>query len=73
MLKAIDEYAGVNFSAEDVREGMIGAVAIELKDPLRESDQAQAGKQRNRTWVAEDVKKETSRASQERSGGEEAA
>ena len=37
VLKAIDEYAGVNFSAEDVREGMIGAVAIKLKDPVFES------------------------------------
>jgi topoisomerase-4 subunit B len=27
VLKAIDDYAGTTFSAEDVREGMIGAVA----------------------------------------------
>jgi topoisomerase-4 subunit B len=30
VLKAIDEYAGVNFAAEDVREGMIGAVSIKV-------------------------------------------
>ncbi len=60
VLKAIDEYAGVNFSAEDVREGMIGAVAIKLKDPVFESQtKHKLGNNEIRTWVAEEVKKET--------------
>jgi DNA gyrase/topoisomerase IV subunit B len=53
VLKAIDEYAGVNFSAEDVREGMIGAVAIKLKDPVFESQtKHKLGNNEIRTWVA---------------------
>ena len=60
VLKAIDEYAGVNFSAEDVREGMIGAVAIKLKDPVFESQtKHKLGNNEIRSWVAEEVKKET--------------
>ena len=37
MLKAINEYAGKNYSASDVREGLIGAISIKLKDPVFES------------------------------------
>jgi len=60
VLKAIDEYAGVNFAAEDVREGMIGAVAIKLKDPVFESQtKHKLGNNEIRTWVAEEVKQQT--------------
>jgi len=37
VLKAVDEYAGESFAGEDVREGMMGAVAIKIKDPVFES------------------------------------
>jgi DNA gyrase/topoisomerase IV subunit B len=60
VLKAIDEYAGVNFAAEDVREGMIGAVAIKIKDPVFESQtKHKLGNNEIRTWVAEEVKQQT--------------
>jgi len=36
-LKAFNEYAKKKFSGEDVREGLVGAVAIRLKDPVFES------------------------------------
>jgi topoisomerase-4 subunit B len=60
VLKAIDDYAGVNFSAEDVREGMIGAVAIKIKDPVFESQtKHKLGNNEIRSWVAEEVKQQT--------------
>lgn len=37
LLKAINELAGGKFEGDDVRESMIGAVAIRLKDPVFES------------------------------------
>ncbi len=37
VLKAVNEFAKGKFEGEDVREGLIGAVAIRLKDPLFES------------------------------------
>ena len=60
VLKAIDDYAGQNFSAEDVREGMIGAVAIKVKDPVFESQtKHKLGNNEIRSWVAEEVKQQT--------------
>ncbi len=60
VLKAIDDYAGVNFAAEDVREGMIGAVAIKVKDPVFESQtKHKLGNNEIRGWVAEEVKQQT--------------
>jgi topoisomerase-4 subunit B len=60
VLKAIDVYAGVNFAAEDVREGMIGAVAIKLKDPIFESQtKHKLGNNEIRGWIAEEVKQQT--------------
>src|SRR5215203_4331042 len=37
LLKAVNEYAKGKFEGDDVREAMIGAVAIRLKDPMFES------------------------------------
>jgi topoisomerase-4 subunit B len=37
VLKAVNEFAKGKFEGEDVREGLIGALAIRLKDPLFES------------------------------------
>jgi topoisomerase IV subunit B len=37
ILKAINEFAGKTFNGVDVREGLVGAVAIKLKDPVFES------------------------------------
>ncbi len=60
VLKAIDEYAGVNFTAEDVREGMIGAISIKVKDPVFESQtKHKLGNNEIRGWVTEEVKQQT--------------
>lgn len=37
LLKAVNEYGREKFEGDDVRESMVGAVAIRLKDPLFES------------------------------------
>ena len=37
VLKGINEFFGKNYNAADVREGMIGAVAIKIKAPIFES------------------------------------
>ena len=37
LLKAVNEYAGAKYEGDDVREAMVGAVAIRLKDPIFES------------------------------------
>lgn len=37
LLKAVNEYAHEKFEGDDVREAMIGAVSIRLKDPVFES------------------------------------
>ncbi|MDW8309530.1 MAG: ATP-binding protein, partial [Verrucomicrobiales bacterium] len=34
LLKAVNEYSGEKFEGDDVREAMVGAVAIRLKDPV---------------------------------------
>ncbi len=37
VLKGINEFAGKNYKADEIRDGMIGAVAIKIKDPIFES------------------------------------
>jgi len=37
MLKGINEYAKAKYSGDDVREGLLGAVAVRLQDPVFES------------------------------------
>jgi DNA gyrase/topoisomerase IV subunit B len=37
VLKAVNEYASAKYEGDDVREAMVGAVAIRLKDPVFES------------------------------------
>ncbi len=37
ILKGINEYSGKKFSGEDVREGVVGTIAVKVKDPIFES------------------------------------
>ncbi len=37
ILKAVNEYGGRFYSGMDVREGLVGAIAVKLKDPIFES------------------------------------
>lgn len=56
ILKGINEYAGSAFDGDDVREGIIGAVSVKLKDPVFESQtKNKLGNTDVRTWIATDV------------------
>ncbi len=37
VLKGVNEFANKNFAGEDVRDGIVGAIAIKLQDPVFES------------------------------------
>ena len=37
MLKAINDFTQAKFDGDDVREGLVGAISIRLKDPVFES------------------------------------
>ncbi len=37
ILKGINEFSGKKFMGEDVRDGMVGAIAVKIKDPIFES------------------------------------
>ncbi|MFA7229721.1 MAG: DNA topoisomerase IV subunit B [Victivallaceae bacterium] len=37
VLKAVNEFTGKNYQASDVRDGIVGAIAIKLKEPIFES------------------------------------
>jgi len=37
ILKGVNEYSGKKFSGQDVREGVVGAFAVKIKDPVFES------------------------------------
>ena len=62
VLKGVNEYAGKSFAGEDVREGMLGAVAIKLQDPVFESQtKNKLGSTDVRSWVVPLVKEEVVR------------
>ena len=37
ILKGVNEFAGTKFSGNDVREGIVGTIAVKVKDPIFES------------------------------------
>jgi topoisomerase-4 subunit B len=60
ILKGINEFAGESFTGDDVREGIIGAIAIKLKDPVFESQtKNKLGNNEIKTWVTNTVKEQT--------------
>ena len=57
VLKGINEFAGKNFAGEDVRDGLVGAVAIKLQDPVFESQtKNKLGSTDVRSWVVKKVR-----------------
>ena len=59
ILKAINDYAGNSFTGDDVREGLIGAIAVKLKEPIFESQtKNKLGNTEIRAWVANEVKEQ---------------
>jgi topoisomerase-4 subunit B len=60
LLKGINEYAGTTFTGDDVREGIVGAVSVKLKDPVFESQtKNKLGSTEIKSWVVNTVKEQT--------------
>jgi topoisomerase-4 subunit B len=58
-LKGVNEYAKQNFAGEDVRDGIVGAVAVKLQDPVFDSQtKSKLGSTDVRSWVVPAVKDE---------------
>lgn len=59
LLKAINEYSGKAFEGDDVREAMVGAIAIRLKNPVFESQtKNKLGNTEIRTELVNQVREE---------------
>ncbi len=57
VLKGVNEYAKKNFAGEDVRDGIVGAVAVKLQDPVFESQtKNKLGSTEVRGWLVPSVK-----------------
>ncbi|MBN2441816.1 MAG: type IIA DNA topoisomerase subunit B [Spirochaetales bacterium] len=60
LLKGINEYANTTFTGDDVREGIVGAIAVKLKDPVFESQtKNKLGSTEIKSWVVNTVKEQT--------------
>src|SRR6478736_1929530 len=59
LLKAVNEYGREKFEGDDVRESMVGAIAIRLKDPMFESQtKNKLGNTEIRTELVNNVREE---------------
>ena len=57
ILKAINEFSGKSYQANDVRDGVLGAVAVKLKEPIFESQtKNKLGNTDVRGWIVNSVK-----------------
>jgi topoisomerase-4 subunit B len=57
LLKGVNEFAGRSFTGEDVRDGLVGAVAVRLQDPVFDSQtKTKLGSTEVRTWMVPAVK-----------------
>ena len=57
MLKGVNEFAKKNYSGTDVREGIAGAIAVKVKDPVFESQtKNKLGNTEVRSWIINEVK-----------------
>ena len=58
LLKAVNEFSKKKFDGDDVREGIIGAIAIRLKDPIFESQtKNKLGNQEIRSDLVAEIKR----------------
>jgi len=59
VLKGVNEFTKGGFAGEDVRDGIIGAVAIKLQDPVFESQtKNKLGSTEIRSWIVNAVREE---------------
>ncbi|MBN2528241.1 MAG: type IIA DNA topoisomerase subunit B [Deltaproteobacteria bacterium] len=59
ILKGVNEFARKNFSGGDVRDGIIGAIAVKVQDPVFESQtKNKLGSTDVRSWILKEVKEQ---------------
>lgn len=57
ILKGVNEFSGKKFSGEDVREGICGAIAVKIREPIFESQtKNKLGNTDIRAWIVNAVK-----------------
>ncbi len=58
----MNEFAGKSFAGEDVRDGLVGAVAVKLQDPVFESQtKNKLGSTEVRSWIVKAVREQVVR------------
>jgi len=63
ILKGVNEFSKKNFAGEDVRDGIIGAIAVKLQDPVFESQtKNKLGSTEVRSWIVPAVKDQVVRS-----------
>jgi topoisomerase-4 subunit B len=59
VLKGVNEFSKNGFAGEDVRDGLVGAVAVKVQDPVFESQtKNKLGSTEVRSWVVNSVKEQ---------------
>ncbi|MDJ0766475.1 MAG: DNA topoisomerase IV subunit B [Myxococcota bacterium] len=59
ILKGVNEFAKKSFAGEDVRDGLIGAVAVKIQDPVFESQtKNKLGSTEVRPWILQSVREQ---------------
>jgi len=57
MLKAVNEFSGKSYNGNDVRDGVVGSIAVKLQDPIFESQtKNKLGNSDIRGWVVSTVR-----------------
>jgi len=59
ILRGVNEFAGKDFAGEDVRDGLVGAVAVKIQDPVFESQtKNKLGSTDVKPWITKEVKEQ---------------
>ncbi|HTO68592.1 MAG TPA: DNA topoisomerase IV subunit B [Myxococcota bacterium] len=59
VLRGVNEFAQKDFAAEDVRDGIVGAVAVKIQDPVFESQtKNKLGSTDVKPWITKEVKEQ---------------
>jgi topoisomerase-4 subunit B len=62
LLKGINEFGKKNYAGEDIRDGIVGAIAIKLQDPVFESQtKNKLGSTDVRSWIVPAVRQQLTR------------
>jgi topoisomerase-4 subunit B len=59
VLKGVNEFFNAEFAGEDVRDGMVGAIAVKVQDPVFESQtKNKLGTTSVRPWIVKEVREQ---------------